>query len=188
MTGVAAEYLQKMSQGPRSPLARTMVSSKTSPAQVSAGAFRNGLQGLLGRKVAAKLTESTDMFVDARTGELNGNWSPNDATRKNHFLVEVSRAASAAMMNEKAGLPLIFLATQPIISWDYQWKILEEEIRQIPWAEVASGGIPRTSSYLRNVEEGGTSKFRQYLTIPSQTIVWSGTRSEVHTSGLQSPC
>ena len=75
------------------------------------------------------------------------------------------------MLNEKLGIPLLFLATQVVISWTHQWKIMWNEIVQVPWVEVAPTGVPRTTTYLTKTEEGSTRRYKHYFTMPNELLV-----------------
>jgi len=92
------------------------------------------------------------------------------------------------MINQRYGLPLMFLATDVVFSNEQRWEIITNEIRQVAWVQVGPTGIPRTGSWRKTSERGGTTRYKQYFSMPNEvrarnrrdSLNWAAITAVVH--------
>lgn len=130
-----------------------------------------GFDRLFGQRQAKLNPNVDDSHIDDVDPLDNQMFSEVDEKRIHRKLRKQSTEATAALINEKYGLPLIFIATQVVITREQWWNIRTMEIRQLSWAEVGPTGIPRTNTWMSGGEEGGTNRFRHYFTMPNELLL-----------------
>jgi hypothetical protein len=132
--------------------------------------YEDGLRRLFGRQ--AQLNPNVDdSHIDDKDPRDQEMWSEVDEKRFKFAIREQSRAATASMMNEKFGIPLIFTVTQVVISTQQWWIVVSNEIRQLSWVQVGPTGPPRTNTWMSSSMSGGTHRFRHYFTMPNELLI-----------------
>lgn len=94
-----------------------------------------------------------------------------DANYKDRYLATLSTMATAAMMNQFWGQPLVAVCTQIVLSWERQWSVQFDEIYQWAWSETSATGIPHTVQYRTWKEVGGSNRYAQYFELPNALLV-----------------
>ena len=112
---------------------------------------------------------------DSQIGAIGSDyylgWQEVDSKHANTKLVDFSKVANIALLNERKGLPFLMIATKLRFSWAQNWKVITRDIYQYAWAEVGPEGLPRTTKAFRTTEEGKTRRYKHYFSIPNQSLV-----------------
>jgi hypothetical protein len=100
----------------------------------------------------------------------NRDWTPVDEKYADRRLYAVEPTVTAQIVNEMLGLALIYLVAIPNITQERHWKTIFREYIQLSWSRIGPTGIPRTTGWISRVEEGTTSRFGFYVTIPIEML------------------
>lgn len=146
-----------------------MISTKIEANGVEVQDWGAAIGRLFGRQVINPIID--DSHIDDKGYAAGLHWSNIDDKGRNIFMYEFSKLATQSLLNENLGIPLIFLATEVVISNTHQWRIMWNEIVQVPWAEVSPTGVPRTTTYKTKTEEGSTRRYKHYFSMPNDLLV-----------------
>jgi hypothetical protein len=148
---------------------RAIRMEKTGPAGLSRVDWRSAMRGLFGERAFPPFRDDSQLTKRGAADFLA--WHEVDEKRDSQVLVEFSQTATQAMLNENAGLPFLYLATELSISWAHRWEIIWTEIYSVAWAEVGPEGIGRETKWKRWSEGGETHRFKHHFTVPNEALV-----------------
>lgn len=146
----------------------TLAQPMGAPAQMQIQQVIDRMASLFG--AVKGLPTSADLARKPGIQPVN-DWNVVDAAYNNRFLATLSTMATAAMMNQYWGQPLVAVCTQIILSWDRQWSTQFEEVYQWAWSEISATGIPHTVQFRTWKEVGGSNRYGQYFELPNASLV-----------------
>ena len=148
-----------------------MVKPANSAASITPARMDAAYRNLFGRSVTQLNPYVDDSMIGRTENEDYMGWEEVDEKYRNRPIREVGRRTTAALANERYGLPLMFLATEVAFTLDQVWEVITNEIRQVQWVAVGPTGIPRTSSWKKTVERGGTTRYKHFFSMPNEALV-----------------